>query len=161
MLFGYRDPCNSSGTPISFALKGLEDNGGWPNGLGRRELRQIRHRRRYRRPRRAPRRHRQTSFRLARIAIPAGDRRLAAAFFAAASFLLPAAAAGSHTPLFNGRRGLNDGHILYAPAVPECCILDRARTAAGFHPRLHGRGQIALYRDVAGSVCFAGLALLR
>ena len=39
--------------------------------------------------------------------------------------------------------------------------LDRARTAAGFHPRLRGRGQIALYRDVAGSVCFAGLALLR
>ena len=23
---------------------------------------------------------------------------------------------------------------MYAPAVPGCCILDRARTAAGFHP---------------------------
>ena len=161
MLFGYRDPCNSSGMPISFALKGLEGNGDRPNGPGRRGLSQIRHRRGYRRRRRVLRRHRQTSFQLARIAIPAGDRRLAAAFFATAFFLLPAAATDSHIPLFNGGRGLNDGHKLYAPAVPDRCILDRARTAAGFHPRLRGRGQIALYRDVAGSVCFAGLALLR
>ena len=25
------------------------------------------------------------------------------------------------------------GYTVYAPAVPGCCILDRARTAAGFH----------------------------
>ena len=26
------------------------------------------------------------------------------------------------------------GYTVYAPAVPGCCVLDRARTAAGFHP---------------------------
>ena len=38
-------------------------------------------------------------------------------------------------------------YAMYSPRVSRCYILHGARTAAGFHLRLHGRNHIALCRE--------------